>query len=193
MPQIVRSSNTRKVDRSVFNAKTPKVLNTYIPSVSCTIFKNSKPSQMLPEGYTFRPVEKSDHADYVATLSVLTHVGEISAAQFSELLDHWAQNESIYYPRVIADQNNKVVATGMIAVERKLVHGCGKVGHIEDIAVAKDQQGKKLGQHMIQELSKIGHGLGCYKVILDCSEHNVGFYEKCDYKRYGSAMSIRYD
>ena len=33
--------------------------------------------------------------------------------------------------------------------------------------------------------------LGCYKVILDCSESNVAFYEKNGFKRYGVAM--RYD
>lgn len=148
---------------------------------------------MLPEGYTFRAAEKSDFADYVSTLSGLTSVGEISPAQFEQLVDTWAKNPTIYFPRVIADENNRVVATGMIMVEAKLVHGCGKVGHIEDIAVAESQRGKKLGQHLIEELTKIGKAEGCYKVILDCSEHNVAFYNKCGFNAFGSCMSIRYD
>lgn len=148
---------------------------------------------MLPEGYTFRPAEKTDFAEYVATLSVLTTVGNVSAAEFELLIDTWARNPTIYFPRVIADENNKVVATGMIVVESKLVHGCGKVGHIEDIAVAENQRGKKLGFYLINELSKIGKAEGCYKVILDCSEHNVEFYEKCGFNSFGSCMSIRYD
>jgi glucosamine-phosphate N-acetyltransferase len=38
------------------------------------------------------------------------------------------------------------------------------VGHIEDIAVAKDQQGKKLGLRIIHTLDAIAETVGCYKV-----------------------------
>lgn len=50
------------------------------------------------------------------------------------------------------------------------IHKCGRVGHIEDIAVAKDQQGKKLGLYIIQALDFIGEKVGCYKVR-PCSVH----------------------
>jgi hypothetical protein len=38
------------------------------------------------------------------------------------------------------------------------------VGHIEDIAVAKDQQGKKLGLRIIEALDAVASAVGCYKV-----------------------------
>ena len=44
------------------------------------------------------------------------------------------------------------------------IHNLGLVGHIEDIAVAKDQQGKKLGQKIIEALSSVAEIVGCYKV-----------------------------
>ena len=44
------------------------------------------------------------------------------------------------------------------------IHGLGMVGHIEDIAVAKDQQGKKLGLSIIQALDYLAEKVGCYKV-----------------------------
>ena len=40
------------------------------------------------------------------------------------------------------------------------------VGHIEDIAVSKDQQGKKLGLRIIQALDYVAEKVGCYKVGL---------------------------
>lgn len=46
------------------------------------------------------------------------------------------------------------------------IHSLGRVGHIEDIAVAKNQQGKKLGLHIIHALDHIGSQVGCYKVGL---------------------------
>ena len=69
------------------------------------------------------------------------------------------------------------------------IHGLGKAGHIEDIAVAKDQQGKKLGLRLIQALDYVAASVGCYKTILDCSEANEGFYVKCGFRRAGLEMA----
>ena len=44
------------------------------------------------------------------------------------------------------------------------IHNLGLVGHIEDIAVAKDQQGKKLGLRIIEALDHLAKAVGCYKV-----------------------------
>lgn len=73
------------------------------------------------------------------------------------------------------------------------IHHLGLVGHIEDIAVTKDQQGKKLGLRIIQALDHLAEKVGCYKTILDCSEANEGFYVKCGYKRAGLQMAHYYD
>lgn len=72
------------------------------------------------------------------------------------------------------------------------IHSLGAVGHIEDIAVAKDQQGKKLGLRIIQALDFIADKVGCYKSILDCSEANEGFYVKCGFRRAGLQMAHYY-
>ena len=36
---------------------------------------------------------------------------------------------------------------------------------------------------MIRALTRVAERLGCYKVILDCSEKNQPFYEKCGMTR----------
>lgn len=72
------------------------------------------------------------------------------------------------------------------------IRNCASVGHIEDIAVAADQQGKRLGLRIIQALDAIAQQVGCYKSILDCSEKNQGFYEKCGFKLAGVQMVRRY-
>lgn len=146
----------------------------------------------LPEGYSFRALELLDYAKYIETLKVLTTVGEISLESFAELFNHWKEHPHIYQPHVIANTEGLVVATGMLLVERKLIHECGKVGHIEDISVAGSEQGKKLGLSMITGLTELAEKQGCYKVILDCSPHNVGFYEKCGYANSGVEMVKRF-
>jgi glucosamine-phosphate N-acetyltransferase len=37
-------------------------------------------------------------------------------------------------------------------------------GHIEDIAIKSDQQGKKLGLRLIEALDYVAEKVGCYKV-----------------------------
>ena len=54
-----------------------------------------------------------------------------------------------------------------------------KVGHVEDIVVHKDYRKLQFGRFIIEQLKHIGRETGCYKVILDCSEKNVPFYQKC--------------
>lgn len=36
---------------------------------------------------------------------------------------------------------------------------------------------------VIAALQHLAQVLGCYKIILDCGEHNVAFYEKCGLRK----------
>ncbi|RAK74753.1 fumarate hydratase [Aspergillus fijiensis CBS 313.89] len=147
----------------------------------------------LPETYTIRPLRRSDYQrGYLDVLRVLTTVGDITAAQWDARYDWIASRNDEYYLLVICDGAGRVVGTGSLIVERKFIHALGMVGHIEDIAVDKDQQGKKLGLRLIQALDFVAEKVGCYKTILDCSESNEGFYLKCGFKRAGLEMAHYY-
>ncbi|KAL9602014.1 MAG: hypothetical protein Q9219_002122 [cf. Caloplaca sp. 3 TL-2023] len=151
-------------------------------------------SSALPENYTIRPLQRSDYKDGILdVLRVLTTVGDISEKAWDERYDWMTTRGDGYYILVICNGEKKVVGTGALLVERKIIHNLGLVGHIEDIAVAKDQQGKKLGLRIIQALDHIARNVGCYKTILDCSETNEGFYVKCGYRRTGLEMACYYD
>ncbi|GAM89712.1 hypothetical protein ANO11243_077510 [Dothideomycetidae sp. 11243] len=147
----------------------------------------------LPESYTIRPLQKSDYAaGFLDVLRVLTTVGDISEEAFGKRFDEMSAHQGGYHILVICNGDGKVVGTGALIVERKFIHDLGLVGHIEDIAVAKDQQGKKLGLRIIQALDYVAEKVGCYKSILDCSEANEGFYVKCGFKRAGLEMAHYY-
>ncbi|SCU81323.1 LANO_0B02674g1_1 [Lachancea nothofagi CBS 11611] len=153
----------------------------------------------LPPGYSIRRLEAKDYEGVVETLKVLTVVGDVTKSQFEELVKYWndttlhigVHSLPVYNPHVVVDETGRVVATGTVFIERKIIRGCGLVGHVEDIAVAEDQQGTQLGLLLIQHLTKLAHDRGCYKVILDCDQKNVGFYEKCGYRRCGVEMDHR--
>jgi GNAT superfamily N-acetyltransferase len=79
-----------------------------------------------------------------------------------------------YYSLVIVNKaSDRIVGAGALFVERKFLRGLGSVGHIEDIAVDKQQQGKKLGLRIIQALTHISESSGAYKTILNCSDDNI--------------------
>ncbi|KAB8231884.1 acyl-CoA N-acyltransferase [Aspergillus alliaceus] len=147
----------------------------------------------LPEGYTIRPVRRSDYKrGFLDVLRVLTTVGDITEEQWNQRFDWISARNDEYYLLVICDTADRVVGTGSLLVERKFIHSLGMVGHIEDIAVDQSQQGKKLGLRIIQALDYVAANVGCYKSILDCSEHNEGFYLKCGFKRAGLEMAHYY-
>ncbi len=46
---------------------------------------------------------------------------------------------------------------------------------------------------MILFLTELARKAGCYKSILDCDDHNVGFYERCGYSTgHSPAFLARY-
>ena len=130
---------------------------------------------------------------FLPTLRVLTTVGDPTPSEFAARYDFLASRNDTYYILVICDASGEVVGTGAVIVERKFIHNLGLVGHIEDIAVAKNQQGKKLGLRIIQALDHVAERVGCYKSILDCSEANEGFYVKCGFRRAGLEMAHYYE
>lgn len=121
----------------------------------------------LPQDYTIRPMRRSDYKrGYLDVLRVLTTVGEISEEAWDKRFDWISSRNDEYYMLVIVDGSDRVVGTGSLIVERKFIHSLGLVGHIEDIAVEKDQQGKKLGLRIIQALDHVACSVGAYKVWL---------------------------
>jgi glucosamine-phosphate N-acetyltransferase len=64
----------------------------------------------------------------------------------------------------------KIVAAATLLVERKFIHACGITGHVEDVVVSKAMRGRNLGVKLIEALKYLSKELGCYKLILDCSQ-----------------------
>ncbi|KAH7108276.1 acyl-CoA N-acyltransferase [Auriculariales sp. MPI-PUGE-AT-0066] len=137
----------------------------------------------LPNELHIRPMAADDHGrGHLATLNVLSPSPDPGAAAYAEQFHAMRASGNIYFSLVIVDRpTDRIVGTGCVFMERKFLRGLGLVGHIEDIAVAKDQQGKKLGLRIIQALIGISEGRGAYKTILNCSKDNIPFYEKCGF------------
>ncbi len=92
------------------------------------------------------------------------------------------------YIVAVAVKDGKVVGATTLIIETKFIHKGGLVGHIEDVAVNKDQQGLGIGKKIVLYLLDYAKDRGCYKTILDCSDEVKPFYEKIGFKHNANAM-----
>ena len=88
----------------------------------------------------------------------------------------------------VAEENSKIIGSASILIEQKFIHDGGKVGHIEDVAVRKESQGKGVGRKIVVALLKYAEKQGCYKTILDCTDEMIPFYENIGFKRHSNSM-----
>ncbi len=138
--------------------------------------------------FTIRTLQVSDYKkEYFNLLAQLTTSPAICYSQFEQFVN----NLNPYHQIIVIEDllTNKIVGTGTILIEFKLIHGLGKVAHIEDIVTDGSYRGQGLGAQLINHLVKQAQAAGCYKVILDCGEHNVGFYTKCGFEQKGVQMA----
>ena len=96
-----------------------------------------------------------------------------------------SRSEHIIY---VAVRNSKIIGSATLFIEPKFIHAGGKVGHIEDVVVRKDNQGEGVGQKLIVALLAYAEKKGCYKTVLDCTDEVMPFYEKLGFRRYSNSM-----
>jgi glucosamine-phosphate N-acetyltransferase len=112
---------------------------------------------------------------HLSVLGVLTQAPDVGAEAWAAQFQVMRGEPAAYYLLVVVSrETDRIVGCGGVFVERKFLRGLGRVGHIEDIAVAREMQGKKLGLRIIQALTHISEAVGCYKTILNCNETNIG-------------------
>jgi glucosamine-phosphate N-acetyltransferase len=122
-------------------------------------------------------------------LSNLTTVGNIAQdiLRAKKILHQMLSNE-VYNIIVAAKNDGEIIGMTTLLIEQKLIHDGGKVGHIEDVVTRKGFEGMGVASAVINKALGIAKETGCYKVILDCSEKNVPFYEKLNFKKHEYSM-----
>jgi len=138
-----------------------------------------------------RPLASTDYRrGHLSVLSVLTTITDPGEAAWVAHFQALRAAPRTYYTLVIVDKpTDQIVGVGTVFLERKFQRGLSCVGHIEDIAVDEKQQGKKLGLRIIQALTGISENSGAYKTILNCSDKNIPFYQKCGFEKKENEMA----
>jgi glucosamine-phosphate N-acetyltransferase len=126
---------------------------------------------------------------FLLSLDSLRKSSHIKAKKANSIFDKIINNpDHVIY---VAIDNEKVIGTATLLIEQKFIHDGGKVGHIEDVVVRKEHQGKGVGGEIVSALLKYAEKKGCYKTILDCSEDLIPFYESMGFKQHSN--SLRFD
>ena len=143
--------------------------------------------------FSFRFLEYADFdKGFPQVYKGLTEVGESAKGDQIRRFDAiFPRMEDTYKIVVIEDtRKERIVGAGSVFIERKFLRNLGLAGHIEDIVVDQTLRGKNLGRRLIELLKQLAAVNGCYKIILDCAEHNVAFYKKCGFSVKGVEMSL---
>tara|TARA_X000000950_G_scaffold207672_1_gene249741 strand:+ start:156 stop:593 length:438 start_codon:yes stop_codon:yes gene_type:complete len=142
--------------------------------------------------FFFEKIKAQDiNKDYLFLLSQLTSVDyqTLNKENIENFIKNLNNNHIIFLMKD-SNKNNKIIGSITILIENKIIHGFSKVGHIEDVVVDENYRGQKLGKKLINYAVELCKNNGCYKVILDCSNENVKFYEKCNFQLKGNEMSL---
>ena len=123
----------------------------------------------------------------------LSNLSDVSGIDYNRALQLFNSIKlDPYHEIFVAVLNDgSVVGSITILIEKKFIHSCGKVAHIEDVVTRKGYEGRGIGSILVRKALDFAATHNCYKVILDCSNGNVAFYENNEFRRYG--VSMRYN
>ncbi|KAK7841314.1 glucosamine 6-phosphate n-acetyltransferase [Quercus suber] len=118
--------------------------------------------------FQVRKLQISDkNKGFIELLRQLTICDSVSDKDFEDRFRELSALGDDHIVSVVEDESSgKIIATGSIFIEKKFLRNCGKVGHIEDVAVDSNARGLKLGKKIIAFLTEHAHLMGCYKLIL---------------------------
>ncbi|XP_022183094.1 probable glucosamine 6-phosphate N-acetyltransferase [Myzus persicae] len=148
--------------------------------------------------YRLRPLCLTDYDyGYLDLLSQLTVTGSVTQQMYLNTFEVMKKNSGTYYIIVVEDtEENCIVATGSLTIEKKFIHLCGQRGRIEDIVVDSNCRGKRFGKIVVQRLIALSRILNCYKISLECKDSNVNWYSSMGFvKEPGNSnyMQIKFE
>jgi glucosamine-phosphate N-acetyltransferase len=139
-----------------------------------------------PSPIVVRALEPGDlDRGFLESLAALTEV-DLTPAAARSIVAEMPSNSCT----LVAEINGKVVGTATLLIERKFIHGGGRVGHIEDVSVHGDHQRQGVGTALVEHAIQTARQAGCYKVILDCFDDLVPFYERMGFRPFNRGLRL---
>ena len=134
-----------------------------------------------------REIQEGDIENgFLESLDFLRKASDIDGSKANEILRGIIQNPNHIIH--VAVDGGKIVGSTTLLIEQKFIHDGGLVGHIEDVVVRKDYEGKGIGMKIVMSLLDVAKERKCYKTILDCKDDVKQFYERIGFKYESNGM-----
>jgi glucosamine-phosphate N-acetyltransferase len=149
---------------------------TYIQEIKQSYLELLSNLTKTPDISTSLFLENIQEIEKSNGLITIAYVGDISANGFVKDLNN-------------PDNNFKIIGSGTVILEPKIIRSGKYVGHIEDIVIDPNFRGLHIAQTILSILKSYSETKNCYKVILDCDPNLQTFYEKNDFELKGIQMA----
>ncbi len=134
-----------------------------------------------------RQIQENDlFQGFLESLDSLRKASDLEENNAKRVLKKIRSNQN--HVIMVADLDGQIVGSITLLIEPKFIHQGGLVGHVEDVVVRSELQGKGIGEQLINAALEYAKNHGCYKTILDCDDNVKPFYEKIGFKRNSNAM-----
>jgi glucosamine-phosphate N-acetyltransferase len=141
--------------------------------------------------FDVREIRLSDLAKgYFSTLKNLSELGGIeeNVEKAGKIFNDISTNPLHKIFVAVDKHTSEVIGSTTLLIEQKFIHSGGRAGHIEDVVTRKGFEGLGIGSALINHALYSAKAVGCYKVVLDCSDTNIGFYKKAGFKAHETSM-----
>lgn len=123
------------------------------------------------------------------TLAALSPSPALPAADMVRILQDMQRQDKHIFVMISQDQ---VIGTTSVMIERKLTRGGALCGHIEDVATHPQHTKKGVASQLVRHAIHYAmQERKCYKIVLNCRDHLVLFYEKAGFFIKGKQMEYR--
>ncbi len=187
--RLLRDANTKFYLRNIdfwFGVNTPEQL----AAANATF--NLASRNGLSDNEQLRLITRDDLKEVLNVLYQLSPPGgkddamspEILSSVLGEIIADKNHHMAVY------EDNSRVVGTATLLVQRNLSHGGKPYGHIENVVVDNSYRGKGVGLKLLKYLINIAREEGCYKLVLNCNDSNIPFYEKIGFRVHEREMRL---
>lgn len=138
--------------------------------------------------FIFRNIEYDDFdKGYMDLMYEFTNYNyPITKEEFVNFIDTHKNYKIIV---IYSEIEKKIIGAGTIIIVRKIHNN--PIGQIEDVIISEKYRKNRLGKQIIEKLIDIGKNeFKCYKIILNCLEKNIKFYENCGFVEVGVEMKL---
>jgi glucosamine-phosphate N-acetyltransferase len=136
----------------------------------------------------YRNIECNDY--YKGYIKLIKKLSNFNNDILYEQFNNYINNLNNNYKIIVILLNDIIIGSGTIFIENKIIHNFGNVAHIEDIIIDNNYRNLKLGKKLIDKLIFIAKENNCYKIILNCNDDNILFYEKCGFIKKENQMAL---